>query len=313
MGKQEDSALHFPPVETHLIRASHVAQTFKIQVMQPGQRAGDARRYPVVYATDGNATFEMFKSIAYLLQMSELDSPPFILVGIGYPSDHPHAGYMLRIRDLTAPPWPKWEKWVTNWRDCMMVPEIEGVLEPEEGTPNFHGGENFQRFIGHELIPFIDEKYRTIPGERTYFGHSAGGFFGLFTLLTQPHLFKNYIISSPGVSVHGEPKWGGRFDNYNFGLQMVRDFAASGKALHGVKAYLSAGSDEEYEPILAVWRITSSLILLAKALRDAAIPGLQLMTEVIPDEAHKSIWPIAFTHGVQAMFGTRRISRGVYF
>ncbi len=314
MNVPTDQLLHFAPIDTHLIRSKHVAQTFKIQVMQPGRRPADARRFPVVYATDGNATFDMFKSISYLLQMSELDSPPFILVGIGYPSENPHAAYALRLRDLTFPGWPKWEKWekTGNWRDCMMAPNIEGCLEAEPGTKFFYGGEDFQQFIGEELIPLIDGKYQTIPGDRTYFGHSAGGSFGLFTMLTKSHLFRNYILSSPGASIHGEPKWGGRFDNDDFGLRMVRDFAAAGKSLDGVKVYLSAGADEEYEPALGVWRVTSTLVRLAKEIHDARIPGLELMSEVIPDEAHKSVWPIAFTHGVQAIFGTRRISRGVY-
>lgn len=313
MKAQKDSLLHFPPIETHLIRSRHVAQTFKIQVMQPGRRAGDTRRFPVVYATDGNWTFDMFKSISYLLQMSALDSPPFILVGIGYPSDFPHAGYMLRMRDLSAPPFPRWEKWEKNWHDCMMVPYIEGVLEPEEGTKNFYGGENFRSFIGTELLPFIDEKYQTLAGERTYFGHSQGGFFGLFTLFTQSHLFKNYIVSSPGVVCHGEANFGGRYDNHEFGVQMVRDFAATGRALAGVKLYLSVGADEEHEPVLAPYQMTSGLERLVKAVKLAAIPGLELMSEIFPGETHKTVWPIAFTHGVQAMLGTRRVHRSVYF
>jgi len=308
-----ESTLYFPPVDTHLMRSKYVAQTFKVQVMQPGRRLSDPRQFPVVYATDANWTFDMFKSIAYLLQMSELDAPPFILVGIGYPSENPHAGYMLRMRDLSAPPFPKWEKWTRNWRDCMLVPDIDGVLEPEEGTKNFYGAEDFQKFLGAELIPFIDQKYPTIAGNRTYFGHSAGGFFGLFTMLTQSQLFQNYIVSSPGVSCHGEPKWGGRFDNYDFGLQMVRDFAAAGKTLPGVKLYVSAGTDEEYEPILSIWRITSSFARLVKVLKETALPGVEFMYELIPGEAHKSVWPIAFTHGVQAIFGTRRVAGGVYF
>lgn len=74
-GAGED-LLYFPAVETHLIRSKHVQQTFKIQVMQPGRKKKEAARFPVVYATDGNWTFDMFKAISYLLQMSEHDAPP---------------------------------------------------------------------------------------------------------------------------------------------------------------------------------------------------------------------------------------------
>ena len=36
------------------------------------------------------------------------------------------------------------------------------------------------------------------------------------------------------------------------------------------------------------------------------------MTEVIPGETHMTVWPVAFTHGVQAMLGTRRVVDVVY-
>lgn len=313
MAEAGEDLVHFPAVETHLIRSKYVQQTYKIQVARPGQKKGETARFPVVYATDGNWTFDMFKAISYLLQMSEHDAPPFILVGIGYPSDFPHAGMMLRVRDQTAPPYPKWDETWADWVRDRFNWNYDGVLLPEEGTKDIHGGEDFRNFIGEELIPFIDEKYDTIHGDRTYFGHSGGGYFGLFTLFTQSHLFKNYIVSSPGVIYHGEGPGGIRYDNNEFGLQMVLDFAASGKSLDGIRLYLSAGAEEEFEPAVANWRLTSSLQRLAKVIKDAAIPGLELITEVFPGETHITVWPIAFTHGVQAMFGTRRVFRTVYY
>lgn len=312
-----DNVLQVPLVETHLIRSKDVQQTFKIQVMQPARRRGDTRRYPVVYVTDGNWVFDMFKSISYLLQMSAQDAPPFILVGIGYPSDLPFAGMMMRRREFTFPPYPpfgvKDPSELMEFMKSFSGNLYEGVLIPEEGAKTFYGAEDFRRFIGNELIPFIDEKYPTLPGDRTYFGHSGGGFFGLFTLFTQSDLFRNYIVSSPGVIYHGEGPGGGRCDNDEFGLRMVRDFAASGKHLDGIKLYLSAGAEEEFEPAIAWWRLTSSLERLVKVFKDAAIPGLTLMSEIFPGETHITVWPIAFTHGVQTMLGTRRVSRSVYY
>jgi uncharacterized protein len=312
MHVKSKTLIHFPEIETHLIRSKYVQQTFKIQVMQPGQRRGQSARFPVVYVTDANWTFDMFKSIAYLLQLSEGESPPFILVGIGYPTEFPHAGLRLRLRDFTAPPYPIWGVGWADWLQARFNTYYEGILSPEAGTKDFHGGEDFRSFIGRELIPFVDEKYQTVPGDRTYFGHSGGGYFGLFTLFTQSQLFKNYIVSSPGVIYHGEAPGGIVYDNNEFGLQMVRDFSASGKSLDNVRLYLSAGAEEEFEPAVENWRLTSSVQRLAKVISDTAIPGLELMIEIFPGETHTTAWPIAFMHGVQAMFGTRRICRAVY-
>lgn len=315
---QREDLLHVPPVEAHLIRSRHVQQTFNIQVMQPARKEGDTRRYPVVYATDGNWTFEMFKSISYLLQMSAHDAPPFVLVGIGYPAESPHAGFLLRMRDFTYPPYQptirirsllETAKTSKDWPSADLY---EGMLLPEEGAKDCHGGEDFRKFIGAELIPFIDEKYPTIPGHRTYFGHSGGGFFGLYTLFTQSELFKNYIVSSPGLIFDGKGPGGIRYENCEFGPQMIRDFAASGRSMNDVKLYLSAGEEEEFEPGMN-WRLTSTVLRATKLLKDASIPGLELMTEVFPGETHITVWPIAFTHGVQAVFGTRRVLPAVYF
>jgi predicted alpha/beta superfamily hydrolase len=310
--------LSVPAVETHLLRSRHVQQTYKIQVMLPGRRKGDQRRCPVVYVTDGNWVFDMFKSISALLQMSADDAPPFILVSIGWPSESPHGGMMLRVREFTYPPYPTidtaafYEELKTS---ASTMPIYEDILLPEEGAKDFYGGEDFRRFIGEELIPFIDGKYPTVPGDRTYFGHSGGGFFGLFTLFTQPELFKNYLVSSPGLLFHDpNPAFGeSRYENYDCGVQMARTFIDSGRSLHGIRLYMSAGAEEEFEPGLKVWRLVSGFYQFAKVITEAAIPGLEFMTEVFPKETHITVWPSAFIHGVQVALGTRRVFRSVYF
>jgi predicted alpha/beta superfamily hydrolase len=291
-----ESTLHFPAVETHLISSKYVKQTFKVQVMRPARSKGETLKFPVVYATDGNFAFDVLKGISCSLQTSESAAAPrFILVGIGYPSDTPLAGSALRARDLTFPGYPQLD-----------VPRgaVEGVLLPEEGTKTFYGAEDFQMFIGDELVPFIDETYETIPGQRIYFGHSAGAGFGLFTLFTKSELFRSYIISSPGLFYHGAASAGVSYENYDFVLRDARRFIASGKTLCGVRAYMSVGSGEEFEPAYAQFQLTSSFYRMVALLRAASIPGIELMTEVFPGETHMTVWPMAFIHGVQAVFGT---------
>jgi len=187
-------------------------------------------------------------------------------------------------------------------------PRWEGLLIPPVGTKEFFGADDFQQFIRRELIPLVDGKYATVEGSRTYFGHSGGGGFGLYTMLTQPDMFKNYIISSPGLIYHGDVTGGTkRYENYDFALQEVRAFIASGKSLPEVQLYLSVGTEEEFEPAIANFQLTSSFYRMAALLRAAAIPGLKLMTEVFAGETHQTAWPIAFIHGIQAVFGQRQV------
>lgn len=301
MSTQAGSAtttVEFPPVTTFDIASKFVAQTFRVNVMQPGRRRGTRTRYPVVYFGDANWQFDMFKQISYLVQLTA-EAPPFMLVGVGYPSDAPHAGSSLRTRDFTFPGYPE----IRRGRS-----DIEGVLYAETGTKSLYGADDFLQFLEHELIPLIDEKYDTTPDERTYFGHSAAGGFGIYTLFTRPHLFKNYISSSPGLTYHGEAPGGAAYDDYEFVLDDARRFIASGARLDGKKLYLSVGTGEEAQPGFENWRLTSSVDRMAALLKDAAIPGLDITIEKFPGETHFTVLPMAFVHGIQTVFGTRKVT-----
>jgi uncharacterized protein len=285
-----------PPVATHMIQSRYVDQTFKIEVMRPVRRAGEVARFPVVYATDGNLTFGMFSGISHVMQASGRDAARFMLVGIGYPGDSPHSGAMLRRRDLTFPGYPKLSS---------TPPPHEGALLPKQSGKDFCGGEEFQLFLENELIPHIDRTYESHLGERTYFGHSVGAGFGLFTLFSRPRLFSNYIISSPGLIFHGESPGGVQYDDYDFLLQRARSALAAGVSFQGIKVYMSVGTQEEFEQPLAGWRLTSSFYRMAALLQASAIPGFRLITEVLAGETHATAWPIAYVHGIRALLGAR--------
>jgi uncharacterized protein len=284
---------YHPPVETHLLRSRHVAQTYKIEVMQPARKRGEEARFPVIYATDGNLHFDALKCISWDMQRFPHEAPRYILVGIGYPGDSPVAGSLLRARDLTFPGHP----------EAKVHPlPIEGVAMAQEGTKDFFGAADFQRFIAEELIPFVDERYETIPGDRTFFGHSGGGGFGLHTLLTRSELFKNYIICSPNVVFSGELPGGPRYEDYDFLLRDARAFIASGKPLNGIRLYMAVGAEEEFDPVFASWQLTSGFYRMAALLKAAKIPGLTLTAEAIPNASHVTVWPTAFIRGMRAAF-----------
>lgn len=283
----EPETILYPSVETHLLVSRHVDQTFKVQVMLPPHRQGELLRMPVLYMTDGNSMFEAVRAASYGVQGR------FILVGIGYPSDMPFAGAWLRARDLSFPGYPHLG---------LQPPDIEGVLLAPEGGATFYGSEQFLQFLAEELFPFVDKTYPTKSSPRGYFGHSLGAGFGLHCLLTRPALFNRYILSSPGLSYHGTTSGGRVYDNYDFAIGMIRDCAARAPRLMDAKLFMSAGSDEEFEPGLEAWRLTSSLYRTAAVLRDVAIPGLEVQTEVFPRETHGTVWLSSITRGIRAVF-----------
>jgi len=67
-------------------------------------------------------------------------------------------------------------------------------FEDEDSTKG--AGDNFLSFMEKELIPFVDEKYRTT-NYKMLAGHSRGGLFALYALLEKPDLFDAYFCYSP--------------------------------------------------------------------------------------------------------------------
>ncbi|MFC1887217.1 alpha/beta hydrolase-fold protein [Candidatus Cloacimonadota bacterium] len=65
-----------------------------------------------------------------------------------------------------------------------------------ENVPTSGGGADFLSFISDELIPFVDEEFRTTP-YRILVGHSFGGTFTAYAFLEKPELFNAYIAISP--------------------------------------------------------------------------------------------------------------------
>ena len=108
----------------------------------------------------------------------------------------------------------------------------------------------------------------------------------------------------PGLSFDGKSSAGIQYDNYDFLLQHAREFIASGKSFSGIRVYMSVGAEEEFEPGLEQWHLTSSFYRMAALMKAAAIPGLKLTTESFPRETHSTVWPMAFIHGIQVVFGT---------
>ncbi len=285
-GAPAGKLFRIPDVETHLIASRNVEQTYEVRVMQPLMRTGERTRFPVLYITDGNMSFEVAKGISHSLQ-GPGQVRRYILVGIGYPGRNPHAGDIFRGRDYTS-------KRRAEIPGRTVSSPIEGVAGIAAGKKRWQGADEFLAFVRDELSVLIDTKYPTVPGDRAYFGHSLGGGLGLHALFSQSDLFNRYVCSSPSISYDGD----------DYGIREAQDFIASGKRLDA-KVYMSVGEEEELDPNPAISKphFVSSVFRLASLLRGAQIPGLDLKVRSYDGETHASVWPIAFTHGVQFIFG----------
>lgn len=114
------------------------------------------------------------------------------------------------------------------------IPELIVVAIPNRNrnrdmTPGA-GAATFQRVLADEIIPWVEQRYRTAP-ERVLAGHSLSASFAVHTLLNRPELFDAYIAASA-------PLW--RYENLAGDLKDGLSQAAKA----GAAVYLTVGQHE---------------------------------------------------------------------
>ena len=175
-----------------------------------------SRRYPVLYMLDGQNLFDACLSdvshhewgldeIVYRL-VAEKKIPPMIVVGVD------HAG-----KD----------------RAHEFLPYRDFVGDPDMPEP---AGKRFPDFLVQEVMPLVDAKYRTLPGQPNtgIGGSSYGGVATLYALMAQPRRFGYGLIESPSITI---------------GMgQLVRD--TSPLIAMPVKVFVGFGGKEADNPLI---------------------------------------------------------------
>lgn len=152
-------------VEFH---SKKVNEDYQLYVHLPQNYHSSETKYPVLYQLDGNTTTgSVVREKMRLLDHREIRD--CIIVAIDY------AGENQRVRDFT--------------------PSKSSEFD------NSGGASFYYDFLVEELIPYIDNTYRTDEHfGNTLRGHSLGGLFASYALFkydTVGHAFKNFIIESP--------------------------------------------------------------------------------------------------------------------
>lgn len=146
--------------ETVTIHSEILNEDRTLFICTPAGYNFNDNRYPVLYMLDGADHYFHVSGIAHFL--SSIGHIPQMIV-VAIPNTQ-------RGRDLT--------------------PTLVA------GLSHTGGGKEFLNFIDGELIPFIDNNYRTHP-YRVIAGHSLAGLFVTYALLERPELFGGYIAVSP--------------------------------------------------------------------------------------------------------------------
>ena len=154
---------------THAGIASKAFQaTHDLSIWLPSD-AAPGTRYPVLVFLDAEEKGQFRSALAnvqFLIDRQLI--PPIMVVGVPY-----HAN---RTHELT--------------------PAATGSSARD--FPTAGGADRTMQFIADELLPWTDAHYPTLP-LRLLAGHSFGGLFALYTMVTRPEVFRLVIAMSPGL------------------------------------------------------------------------------------------------------------------
>ncbi len=133
------------------------------------------KQYPVLFLLDGDQHFHSASGIVQYMSSGCYYNkiiPELIVVAI------PHED---RNKDLTP---------------TYSLVDFDG--KENHQLESSGGGKKFLNFIAYELLPRIEQDYRTMP-YRVLVGHSLGGLLAVYSFITTPDLFDAVIAIDPAL------------------------------------------------------------------------------------------------------------------
>jgi predicted alpha/beta superfamily hydrolase len=233
------------------MKSVDVGDQFVIDISLPKSYAAKPdMKYPVMYLTDGNWRRAQHKSIHNLAESDNVKE--LIVVGIGYPDNYDVN--TIRVRDFISSP------------------------------------DKYLDFILKEVIPYIEQKYRTT-SERTLWGSSFGGYFTMYSLFQYNEktkgVFKNYIAAS--ATAYQTTYYLGQalnlFDYENLLSQKTKELK--------VNLYLTVGGNEDSYSFIQPF---NKLIV---SLDSRLYTGFNLQFYCDPGKDHYTVWEPTLYQGIK--------------
>jgi len=252
-----------PDTAVHVSPAPGLHRQYQVWVSLPASYAKGNRTYPVVFVADANYSFPLVNSIRNRLGAKGQNIEDFILVGLSYADgDSPTES---RSRDYTP-------------TDALQHPH----RADQYGASHYGEAAAYRDYVSGQVFPLIARTYRADMSRRIFVGHSYGGLFGAFVLLTRPDMFQIYVLSSPSL----------QYDNHVM-QRYEADYAKAHKDL-AARVLLYDGS---YEVVAKGPRYNRTVDMVQDAkdfeqrLKARAYPHLTIERQVIADEDHLSVYP----------------------
>jgi hypothetical protein len=230
-----------------------------------------AKKYPVVFVLDGGYAFPLVRSIRNLLGQQGRNIQDFILVGL--PPQTGLSSLESRSRDYT-----------------FSDPKLNPANDPADySAPHYGEAESFRDYLETQVLPYAREQLNADPKKLVFVGHSYGGLFGAYVLLTKPELFSAYILGSPSL-------WFNKHEILNY----EKSYAASNRDLQA-RVVMYAGEFETYGPTPRHFKTTDlvgSMRSFEAQLKRRNFPSLEIRSYVLPGEDHLTVFPTLVSRGL---------------
>lgn len=258
----DDNPAALGDTEVHDLWSDAVGDTFRIFI----GRCGDEPTSTLL-VTDANGLFGIAVDSVRSMQLPAL-VPSMLVVGVGYPAAaNLFDTIRIRARDLTP------------------------THTAQFGLSG--AGDAFMRFLRDELQPWLTERFPGCADDVTYFGHSLGGMFGSHLLVTEPSLFRRFILSSPSLwwddelAFRTEEAWADAHDD----LESVVYFGIGGNETDAGRRIEGANLPDGHpaKPPAAFLDMVDDLRRFVSVLQGRHYDGLDLAFEVFDDEFHATV------------------------
>ena len=277
----------YPTTERFPLKAAAIGTTYDIRIASPRDLPADATDVPILFVFDADMAFDLMVEVARLYALDPRFEKAFI-VGVGYGVEFVEMA-KLRTKDLTEP---------LSEEGLAALGSMTNLIGTEQG-----GAEAFLSFVVDELTPEIARRRPEATTTRSIlFGHSLGGLFVSYALLTRPHAFATFLASSPSL-------WWNGFAV----LRHLPDLPARLNASPVPPQVLIAVGAAEQDPpeevneahgltladaqaLVLQARMVDAAADFAKSLRDAGLPDTRHVA--FADETHLSCLPAAMSRGL---------------
>ena len=265
-------------------RAKDYPWEHEIQIALPPSYGRTDQRFPVLWVTDGSMLFQL--ATALVTSCAGQHMPEMIVVGIGAPPEAVEETQMRRNFDFSPTETPGYEGFGSAaHRAREKAGENKRKAEGKIAIDRFGGAPRFLPFVTQTIRQQLAHDYR-MADDHTLFGHSGGGLFCTYALVTQPQAFKRYICGSAALAA-GDYEVFRIEERY---AQQHTDLAAI--------VFFGVGEKEALDG--NTLGIFSSTARFAEILKTRAYPSLKLHFRAFEGESHVSVIPPLLALGLRS-------------